>query len=198
MKKLAIIGSAFSGGAAQIIDAVSTKSEYRAVAIFDSDKSMQGKSVLNIPVVAASDRVEEFWRNGFFEEVIIGLGGNLIERQKFFDYLNSLAIPFANIIDRSAQLRSGTQIGKGNVILANVFIGPLVTLGDNCYVITNSSINHDSRIGSHVYFSTGCSIAGDVQIGNRVRFDTASGAKARIKVKDDFFVPAGKILIESP
>jgi UDP-3-O-[3-hydroxymyristoyl] glucosamine N-acyltransferase len=82
--------------------------------------------------------------------------------------------------------------------LANVFIGPLVTLGDNCYVITNTCINHDSRVGSHVYFSAGCTIAGDVQIGNRVRFDTASGAKARIKIKDDFFLAAGKILTKSP
>jgi UDP-perosamine 4-acetyltransferase len=198
MKRLAIVGSAASGGAAQVIDAVITGSQYKAVAIFDNDESLRGKFFLGVPVIASSDKVVEYWKRKEFDEVIIAIGGNLNERQRLFNEFNLLGIPFANVIDRSAKLRSAVNIGRGNVILANVFIGPYVTLGDNCYLITNTCINHDSVVGSHVYFSAGCVIAGNVHIGNRVRFDTASGSKANINIKDDFIVPAGKMLVESP
>jgi sugar O-acyltransferase (sialic acid O-acetyltransferase NeuD family) len=198
MKRLAIIGSATSGGAAQIIDAVLTGAEYKPVAIFDNNERLHGTCILNVPVVTSSERVYEFWKRNEFDVAIIAIGGNLVERQRLFDELDLLGIPFANVIDRSAKLRLEVKIGRGNVFLGNVFIGPNVTLGDNCYVITNTCINHDSKIGSHVYFSAGCTIAGNVEVGNRVRFDTASGAKAKISVKDDYVVPAGKILIDSP
>jgi sugar O-acyltransferase (sialic acid O-acetyltransferase NeuD family) len=198
MKRLAIVGSALSGGAAQIIDAASTRSEYKVVAIFDNDPRSQGKRVLDVPVVSVSNDVGTYWKRGDFDEVVIAIGGDLKERQRLFDYLQLIGIPFANIIDRTAEVRLEAKIGCGNVILANVFIGPLVSIGDNCYIIGNTCINHDSKIGSHAYFSAGCVIAGDVEIGNRVRFDTGSGAKARIKIRDDFNVASGRILTESP
>jgi sugar O-acyltransferase (sialic acid O-acetyltransferase NeuD family) len=198
MKRLAIIGSALSGGAAQIIDAVSTQSEYKVVAIFDNHEKSQGTKVLDVPVVATSNDVESHWKRGDFDEAVIAIGGDLKERQRLFDYLRSIGVPFANVVDRTAEIRTGAKIGCGNVILAKVFIGPLVSIGDNCYLITDTCINHDSKVGSHVYFSAGCVIAGDVEIGDRVRFDTASGAKARIRIRDDFNVTAGQILLESP
>lgn len=198
MKRLAIVGSAASGGAAQIIDAVRTGTEYEAVAIFDKNENLFGKYILNVPIIASSDEVESFWKKNKFDEIIIAIGGDLNERKRLFEEFSFMGIPFANVIDSSAQLRSEVKIGKGNVILANVFIGPYVTLGDNCYLITNTCINHDTLVGSHVYFSAGCVVAGGVEIGNQVRFDTASGAKAKIIIKQEYIVPAGKILTESP
>ena len=195
MRKLAIIGSALSGGAAQIIDAVRTCREYEVVAIFDKDVRAIGTSILDVPVLASSTEVERYWKSGLFEEAVIGLGGNLKERERIFNTLNSIGVLFANVIDRTVQIRSNVKMGRGNVLLANTFIGPFVTIGDNCYVITNTCINHDSIIGSHTYFSAGCVIAGNVQVGSRVRFDTASGAKAKVFVADDTVVSAGVVLI---
>jgi len=197
MKKLAIIGSALTGGAAQIIDAVRRSNSYEVTAIFDNNPHSLGQKILNVPVIASSFDVYDHWKGSAFEEVVIAIGGDLSERQRLFDSLQKQGIPFANVIDPTADIRSEVKLGIGNVILANVFLGPYVTVGDNCYIITNTCINHDTIIGSHVYFSAGCVIAGSVKIGDRVRFDTASGAKAKISVNDDKTISAGKILIES-
>jgi acetyltransferase-like isoleucine patch superfamily enzyme len=196
VKKLAIIGSALTGGAAQVIDAVSTYNDYRAVAIFDNHTDAIGRSVFGVNVVASSMDVRKHWEQGLFDEVVLAIGGNLKERERLYNDLTSVGIPFANVIDRTAQIRLGVNMGSGNVILANVFIGPSVSIANNCYIITNTCINHHSKVGSHVYFSAGCTIAGDVVIGNRVRFDTASGAKARMNIADDASVPAGHIVTQ--
>lgn len=86
MKKLAIVGSALAGGCAQIIDAVRTDSVYEPVGIFDRDTSTDTK-VLGVPVLASSSEVFRYWEKDQFDEVIIAIGGNLIERQKIFQHL---------------------------------------------------------------------------------------------------------------
>jgi FlaA1/EpsC-like NDP-sugar epimerase len=50
MKRLAIVGSATSGGVAQVIDATLSGSQYKVVAIFDNDDSFLGKFILGVPV----------------------------------------------------------------------------------------------------------------------------------------------------
>ena len=60
-----------------------------------------------------------------------------------------------------------------------------VVIGDNNYITTSTTINHDTSIGSHCYFSTSVSVAGRVTIGNRVRFDSACCITADACVEDD-------------
>lgn len=197
MKKIAVVGSALSGGAAQIIDAVRTGLGSEVVAIFDNDVKASGCNVFDVPVVASSDEVESYWYRNFFDEIVIGIGGDLKEREVLYERYRMLNIPFANVIDSTAQLRTNVKIGTGNVILGNVFIGPNVKIGDNCYIISGTCINHDSKVGSHSYFSTGCVIAGNVEIGDRVRFDTGSGARAKTVIQSDQTIGAGIIVIKS-
>jgi acetyltransferase-like isoleucine patch superfamily enzyme len=197
MKRLAILGSALSGGAAQIIDACLSTNSHTPVAIYDSNPAALGNSMLGVPVAGSSDDIEIAWRENKFDEIIIAIGGDLQERKALYETILSIGIPFANIIDKTAQIRTGVDIGSGNVILANVFIGPGVTVGNNCYLITNTSINHDTCIGSHVYFGPGCTVAGHVNIGYCVRFDLSSGAKAHLTVKDGSYIAPNVILTES-
>lgn len=103
--------------------------------------------------------------------------------------------PFADIIDATAQLRIGTPIGVGNVILGNVFLGPNVIIGNNRYIIGNTTVNHDCNIGSHSYFSSGCTLAGNVIVGERVRFDITNGSKANLVIRDDEYISPSQILI---
>ena len=49
---------------------------------------------------------------------------------------------------------------SGNIILPHVYIGPRVVIGDNNYITTSTTINHDTSIGNHCYFSTSVSVAG--------------------------------------
>ena len=98
MKKLAVVGSAISGGAAQIIDAVRTKDEYEVVAVFDNDIEAIGHTIFGVPILASSLEVERYWNLTIFDEIIIGIGGDLYERESLFNKYRQLGIPFANLI----------------------------------------------------------------------------------------------------
>lgn len=197
MKKIAIIGSAISGGASQIIDAAQG-TDCIVTSIFDRDEQLLNQNVFNVPIVGTSEieNILYHYKQNLFDCAVIAIGGNLKVRESVYNDLKSANIPLANIIDKTAQLRIGVQIGEGNVILGNVYLGPEVVIGNNCYIINNTTIQHHSVVGDHCYFSTSVAIAGRVKIGSRVRFDTASGAKADLKIDNDKFITAGMILKE--
>jgi sugar O-acyltransferase (sialic acid O-acetyltransferase NeuD family) len=195
MKKLAIIGSAVGGGAAQIIDALSGDTTYNEVIIFDHNLSVLGSNVMGVNVVDSSENILKWHKDGKFDCAVIGIG-TPSERAKLFRVLSREGVNFVNVIDPTANIRPTARLGLGNVILANVYIGPFVTIGDNNYIITSTTINHHSNVGSHCYLSSGCTLAGRVKLGDKVRFDTASGAKGDVTVSSGTVVPAGQILGE--
>ena len=47
-----------------------------------------------MPVISSSDTFEEHWDKDFFDEAIIVIGGNLMERERVFKDLSGLNIPF--------------------------------------------------------------------------------------------------------
>jgi NDP-sugar pyrophosphorylase family protein len=186
-RRIAVIGSALGGGAAQVIDAILRGCGQVPVAIFDNNPSAKGKYILGVQVVGSSEEVIEAYSSNVFDEAIIAIG-NLEVRKDIFNQLASASIPFCNVIDRDAVICDSAKIGIANVILCYSYIGPDAAIGDNCYIITGSRINHNSRIGSHCYLSTGVSIAGRVEVGNMVKFDTASGSAP------DCLIPSGSYL----
>lgn len=194
MTRIAIVGSALAGGAVQIIDAVRGNEEFVIAAIFDSNAHLSGKSIEDIPILGSSDSVVECYEKEMFDAAVIGIGGDLNERERLYQVLKSRNIPLANIIDSSVQMRMGVTIGSGNVILGNAYFGPNVRIGDNCYILNNVSIQHDSIIGNHSYLATGVIIGAHVTVGNKVRFEIGSGAKSKIKIEDEAVVPAGIFL----
>ena len=187
-KRIAIIGSALSGGAAQVIDALLRSGNQVPIAVFDSNPSAKGKTILGVSVIGSTNDVINSFHAGTFDEAVIAIG-SLEPRKEVFDMLSRALIPFCNVIDKDAVVSDSAKLGIGNVLLCHAYLGPGVVIGDNCYIISGSRINHDSQLGSHCYLSTGVSIAGRVVVGNMVKFDTSSGAAP------DCSIPCGSYLV---
>ena len=185
--RIAVVGSALGGGAAQVIDAISRSADQVAVAIYDNSPEAIGKCIHGIQVAGSSKSVIQAYKAGAFDAAIIAIG-NINLRKEVFDWLAHASIPLCNVIDRDAVVSATAEIGIGNVFLCHSYVGPGVIIRDNCYIITGSRINHDSSLGSHCYLSTGVSIAGRVKVGDMVKFDTASGSAP------DCLIPAGTYL----
>lgn len=188
LQRVGIIGSALGGGAAQVIDAINRGVEQKVVGIYDNSPDARGRVVSGVKVVASSDEVLEAYRAGFFDAVVIAVG-DVMTRKALYEGLRMASVPFCNVVDKDAVISSSADIGMGNVFLCHTYVGPGVIVGDNCYIITGSRINHDSHLGNHCYLSTGVSIAGRVRVGDMVKFGTASGSAP------DCFIPSGSTIL---
>ncbi len=195
VERIAILGGARMGGASLVIDVISRIPTQRAVAIFDSDPRVKGHTYLGVPVVGSTDDVDSRYREGLFDSAVIAIGSDMEARERLFIHLTAAGVPFANVIDLSARLRLGVSMGKGNVVLPGCHLGTGTSLGNNVFMVSNTSIEHHSTIGDHSYFSTSCSLASWVKVGTKVRFDMRSGARPEISIGDGARIGPGVLLL---
>lgn len=193
-ERIAILGSARGGGAAQVVDVLSRCTDQTAALILDSDARSHGQQVFGAPVVGSTSEALLRWEAGEYDAAVIAIGSDLTERERLFRWLRDAGVPISNVVDPSVCIGLGVTMGCGNVILPCCVLGPDAAIGDNCYIISNTAIQHHSVLGDHCYCSTSVAIAGNVRIGDRVRFDTGSGARAKITLGSDLSIPAGVIV----
>ena len=194
--KLAIIGSALAGGGVQIVDVLlensaSPKLDISDIRIYDDDGEAEDCNVLGVPVVGSLDRLQIDLSDGLIDSAVIGVG-SIAPRQLLFRTYSATCLQFPNIISTKATVSRSARLGKGNVILPHVYIGPRVYIADNNYITTSTTINHDTSVGSHCYFSTAVSIAGRVQIEDCIRFDTSCSVTADATVKTNTLIGPGE------
>ena len=187
--RIAIIGSALGGGAAQIIEALQNQPAARAALIVDNDQRAVGTTVCGVEVACPTEDLPRLWEQGRFDAAVIAIGGDLNERKRVFENFRGRGIPFANVIDPSVRTGIGFTIGVGNVILNSTYLGNGVTVGDNCYILNQCSIQHDTVIGDHNYLATNVSIGAHVKIGSANRFGIKSVVETRAIVSDSTIIP---------
>ena len=189
--KLAILGSALAGGGVQIVDILLEENIALDIRIYDDREDAQGCNVLGVPVVGALDRLPRDISDDYIDSAIIAVG-SIGPRQELYKRYSKTSLKFPNIISSRSTVSQSAILGRGNVVLPHVYIGPRVLVGDNNYFTTSTVINHDTSIGSHCYFSTSVSVAGRVVISNRVRLDTACCVTADSIVEDDSLIGPGE------
>jgi sugar O-acyltransferase (sialic acid O-acetyltransferase NeuD family) len=194
VERVLILGGAGGGGAALIVDALAHCPNQRAVGILDRDSALHGETVLGVPVLGSSDRAAALWSERAYDAVVIAFNRDLRERQRIFDELSSIGIRFCNIVDPSARIGLGAQIGAGNVILGFCRIGPFAEVGDNNFLSAYVSIEHHCRLGSHCAFGPSVAFSGFVTTGDRVRFGTTIGIEPRIDVGSDAIIASGAVI----
>ena len=86
------------------------------------------------------------------------------------------------------------DIGVGNIILDNVYIGYDCKIGDGNIFYPFSILAHDDVVGNYNFFSISASCAGNVQIGDFCFLGNNSTTKDGIKIADGSLVGAGSYI----
>lgn len=182
MKELIILGC---GGHAKSIASVAIRSDIRLQCFYD-DSARDNEVILGIPVLKPIV--------GFSGNVIVGVGDNL-KRSNCFNSYHDVA--WVNVISKFADISTNLKIGVGNFISSMCYIGPDVTIADNCIINTGAIIEHDVKIGSHSHISIGAKIAGKVTIGDYCFLGAGSVVIDGISIVDNVIVGAGSVVVEN-
>lgn len=193
MKRIAILGSALSGGAAQIIEAMNGNLDLTPEFILDSDPNAIDGNVYGVKIIGSTNKVIDLWNKKLFDAAVVAIGGNLKERNILFKKLKENKIETINIIDQSVKFGFNVSIGSGNVILNSTYLGNNVQLGDNNYILNQCSVQHDSKIGNSNYFATNVTIGAKVKIGNENRFKIKSIVETSVCIDNFSTLESGEI-----
>ena len=134
---------------------------------------------------------------GVVNGVVIAFNRNLSERHRVFLELVEKDIPFVNIIDPTVDMRTGVQIGTGNVVLGNVYIGACTKIRDNNFISANVVLEHGNSMGSSCAFGPGVFTSGNVKIGDLVRFGTGIFIEPGLTIGSECVVGSGQTIVTS-
>jgi sugar O-acyltransferase (sialic acid O-acetyltransferase NeuD family) len=183
-----------AGAGAMTVDVLARVSGQRAVAILDSNPATHGKTVGAVPILGGLDLVEELWRAEQFDSVIILFTKDIVERAAAFEALAAKGIPFANVIDPTAVVRAGVRMGRGNLVMGNVYFSTAVEVGDNNFFASHVVIEHHSRIGNHCTFGPRTTLSGAVQIGDRVKTGMAVAIEPYVTIAARSVIASGCVV----
>lgn len=122
-------------------------------------------------------------------------GKTLFVTEEPFEAYLKLVRHFAPFQPASKSISDTAVIGKGTVIMPNVFLGNHVTIGDNCIIHPNVSILDNTVIGNNVIIQAGTVIGSDAFYYNKktnrdVHYKKMESC-GRVVLEDDVEIGAG-------
>ena len=195
-ERVLLLGGA--GGAGRLaLEIIRNTPRQTAIGILDNNPASHGTIIEGVPVLGSLKRLDALHDAGSFDGAVLLFSDDVKEREQQFAALTARTIPFTNIVDPTAQLRTESRLGTGNVILANCFIGVGVTLGDNNFLANGTTIEHHSTIGSHNAFGPRTTTSGRVTVGNGVKFGMFVAVEPYLSIGDRCTVASGSVITAS-
>ncbi|MCD4752662.1 MAG: hypothetical protein K8R40_06295 [Anaerolineaceae bacterium] len=191
IERILIIG----GGnvAVLVLDILKRVPSQKAIGIVDDNPALIGTTVMECPVLGSLEKVAQLWREDKFDAAALAIG-ILPARADFFDKFTREGIPFTNIIDPTAIIGIGCEMGTGNMVMGFCRLGPEAAIGDNNFLSAYVNIEHHNTMGSHCTFGPNVFMSGGVNIGSHVRFGTGISIEPRITIGDHVTIASGTVL----
>lgn len=195
--KLAVIGA--GKAALQLYDSLTNSQLFELVKFYDADIVAAQKKLFGIEIVRGDivKNVTADFFNGQFDKCIISFSGNVQARSDLYGKLKDHGVQFANIIHNTAYISEHCLVGEGNLIFANVRLGPFCTVGDNNVISAACSIEHNNIIGSHNTFGPGVLFSGSCTVGDGNKFGTMIGVEPNVTIGSQNIIASSQVLTAS-
>ncbi len=152
--------------------------------------------VLDCGVMDFPDKIDK----DSYDTVITSMSANLKMmqfRDRIFKEYSQKGIEFTNAISKSAEIRRGVKLGKGNIIGAGCYIGTLTEIGNNNQISYSVNIGHHNLVGNCNLFAPGCFTSGSVVIGSNCIIPAGVSMINMVSIGDNVILPVGYAVVNS-
>ena len=115
-------------------------------------------------------------------------------RYKIANELKKLGLKPVEVISPYAILDDINNQGEGLQAMPGAVVHKFSSIGDQCIINTNSTVDHDCIIGNGVHIMGGASIAGQVEVGNFSTIGTNATILPNIKIGKFSYIGAGAVV----
>ena len=190
-KRLLLIGG--GGHCHSVIDSVLSLEIYDEIGIIDSING----SCLGINVIGTDNDLPRLFDEGWSEAFItVGSVGNTTIRKRLYSLVKSLGFAIPVIIDPSAIIAKGCEMGEGTYVGKNTVINTGSFLGACTIINTGALIEHDCIIGDFSHISPGATVCGQVCIGNDSHVGAGSVVRQQINIGNGVLIGAGSVVVK--
>lgn len=169
-----------ASGHAKVIADIFRSNDIEVQGLFDDNPNI--KELIGLPVERTSE---------LKGPLVISIGNNSIRKK----IAESISIPFAIGVDRSAIVSKSVIIGDGTVVMQGAIIQACATIGEHAIVNTAVSIDHDCEIGDYVHISPNATLCGNVKVGEGTHVGAGSVIIQGIKIGAWSVIGAGSVVV---
>ena len=163
-------------------------SEYTVVGFTVDREYMSGDSFEGLPLVPFDDVGNRFPHSE--HEMHVALSYRQLNRLRQDKYIQGkqAGYAFASYVCSKSVAWSDLSIGDNCFILENQTIQPTVKIGNNVIIWSGNHIGHGTLIGDHTYIASHVVISGHCKIGERCFLGVNATLRDHATVGDDCFI----------
>ena len=163
-------------------------SNYRVVAFTVDDEYVKGDSFQGLPLVAFSEVAKRFPPGDHAMHVALSYAKLNRVRQEKYQQAKAAGYRLASYVCSKSVTWPDLSIGDNCFILENQTIQPTVKIGNDVMVWSGNHLGHGSVIGDHTYIASHVVISGHCTIGQRCFFGVNATIKDFTAIGDECFV----------
>ena len=169
-------------------------SEYKVVAFTADDEFVNSDNFNGLPLVPFSDLLERYPPDEYDAHVALSYNKlNQIRAEKYFAVKN-LGYKLVSYVCSRSVYWPDLTIGDNCFILENQTIQPTVKIGSDVMIWSGNHLGHASVIGDHTYISSHVCISGHTKIGTHCFFGVNSTTRDFVTVGNSVFVAMGAMV----
>lgn len=130
--------------------------------------------------------------------VFIAYVGLKNEKETFLK-IESLQIPedrLATLIHPTAIIPKGLcSVGRGVLMAPLSQLSPDATIANNCILLANSFVGHDSNLEKFAHIATNSVIGANVQVGKAVHIGSNATIREKVKIGDYSLIGIGSVVL---
>jgi acetyltransferase EpsM len=150
-----------------------------------------------IPVVGKTPDIHTYLEDENCYAFVAYVG--LTKEKATYRRITSLGIHrdrFLSIVDPTAIIPEGyCQIGKGVLFAPLSQLSPDTTISDNCILLANSFVGHDSSLDHSAHLATNAVVGANVTVGKHVHIGSNATIREKVRIGDYSLVGAGAVVI---
>lgn len=161
----------------------------RKIVAFTVDDSFVDRDTIGgLPLVPFSEAIKRFAPDSFDMHVALSYQGLNQLREEKYHQAKKAGYRLASYVCSKSVFWPDLSIGDNCFILENQTIQPTVTIGNNVMIWSGNHLGHGSSIGDHTYIASHVVISGHTMIGQRCFFGVNSTVRDFAQIGDDVFV----------
>ncbi len=185
---IVVIGA---GGHAKVVIGALLRSGRTVEGAVDIDSELWGTEILGIPIIGDDSSLRA--RKPDEVDLVIGIGflQDCMARRSAFERFRDGGYRFSAVLDPSAVIADGSDLGDGAQAMAGAVIQPGSRIGANAIINTGASVDHDCRVGDHAHIAPGAVLCGGVRVGAGTLIGAGATVIPNITIGPGALVAAG-------
>ena len=180
MEKTLLVGA--SGLAREVLAVIREGHTHVVFGILDDGWADMADEFDGIPVLGPTERAIDYVDTKLL--VCVGSG---VTRERIVSRLTELGVGatgYTTVIDPSVRNPSGSSIGHGSIVLANVAVTASVEVGNHVVIMPNVTLTHDDVLDDFATVAAGAVFGGGVHIGRAAYVGMNASVRQHVVVGD--------------